>query len=175
MSTRPNFGQYQLCGRNHIAIRAFSFSFGGMGRPGIPFPIGKPRGYPWVGANAGLHLTLVGGWLAVSRPDVARRPVPDKWATIGHWLDRPHSPSDHPGLAFALVGWAIVALTSCLERRRQERHTERETNSPFSCRSASACEKPPNDEVRVMFTVGWLVVLFGVLAMRWADGSFHSQ
>jgi hypothetical protein len=103
------------------------------------------------------------------------RPVPDKWATIGHWLDRPHSPSDHPGLAFALVGWAIVVLTSCLERRRQERHTERETNSPFSCRSASACEKPPNDEVRVMFTVGWLVVLFGVLAMRWADGSFHSQ
>jgi hypothetical protein len=75
---------------------------------------GVPRGYPWVGANAGLHLTLVGGWLAVGRPDIARRPVPDKWATIGHWLDRPHSPSDHPGLAFALVGWAIVVLTSCL-------------------------------------------------------------
>jgi hypothetical protein len=57
-----------------------------------------------------------------------------------------------------------------LERRRQERHTERETNNPFSCRSASAREKPSNDEVRVMFTVGWLVVLFGVLAMplgRW--------
>ena len=108
----------------------------------------------------------------MSRPDIARRPAPDKWATIGHWLDRPQSPSDHPGLAFALVGWAIVVLTSRLERQRQERHTERETNNPFSCRSASACEKPPNDEVRVMFTVGWLVVLFGVLAMRWADGCF---
>ena len=47
-------------------------------------------------------------------------------------------------------------------------------NNPFSRRSASACEKPPNDEVRVMFTVGWLVVLFGVLAMRWADGCFPS-
>ena len=38
----PNFGQYQLCGRNHIAIRAFSFSFGGMGRPVFLSQSGSP-------------------------------------------------------------------------------------------------------------------------------------
>jgi hypothetical protein len=37
------------------------FSFWGDGNTGIPFPIKKPRGYPRVGANAGLSSCLVVG------------------------------------------------------------------------------------------------------------------
>jgi hypothetical protein len=45
----------------------------------------------------------------------------------------------------------------------------------FSHRSAPGCEKPPDREgVKTMLTVGWIIVLIGVVEIHWADGRFQA-